>query len=410
MRYRVNAIFALQTPHGLAYGCTREMEGDRMTFQVAGVLGIGDVAEWRMQLVGRGEAITGTLKVEGRQPAPPGETPIYEGRVLTLSPEQRKRLDAWLSDRSGSGSREPRRPYAAASPPKPSATAAVAPRPAPDGRPAEKRPAGGRDAINTAIKLTIERVKRVPPPKQRPLHGGVELPDDDHLGDPAVSRPTPLPRVRDEIRTPTEAPRPMSEPRVARLAPQATPVATRPGSTVPPPPRSVPPTPPEPEARDIAGPQNPARRPPIPRSAAQAPHRSIADEPLPASVEPPGSRVSTLLAAPTSVDPPLPAADPTVAIRPGTDPLHVRLAWSNGQAYSRDYARYLKGDGIFLPLVDPPTLRVRGCRVYVRLILPSGAQLVCGGEVVAPMSQGVGVALQLTADQRVTLSSELKSG
>ena len=331
MRFQVNAIFALQTRQGLAFGCAREMDGERMVFQVPAQLVPGELMDFRMQLAGRPEMVTGSVRIESEYPGPKGELPLVEARLVAMSEQNRSLLQGWLIERSASFSREPS-PFASPSMNRVRRSESLRSRikrrqgaqglkPAPDTT-SSAAPPQGRDAITAALKASLKRTSRAQLPAQRPVGG--------------TPRPPPLP--------PSFGGAPASPPPVARAAPPAAP------------------------------------------------------SPAPAPVDP---------------GPPKPlrlGTDPTIAIRLGSQPVMIRVRYRDHAIFVREHDQHLRGSGLYLPVSEVEALKVRGTRALVRLDLPSGAVVVCPAEVVAPMSTGVGLALELTGPQRQLLVREAEQG
>lgn len=323
MRFQVNAIFALQTRQGLAFGCAREMDGERMIFQVPAQLTPGERMDFRMQLAGRPEMVTGSVRIESEYPGPAGELPMVEARVVAMSEQNRTLLQSWLIERSASLSRDPapmglgvshnrqrrteslrsriRRRHAAGS-----ARQAAEPS-------SSASPPQGREAITAALKASLKRTNRAQLPAQRP------------------------------VQSPGQAPPPTLK---------------------------------------TASPPAPVAPPPAPA----APPVAAAPQPL---------RIGT---------------DPAVAIRLGSQPVMIRVRYRTRETFVREHDQHLRGSGLFLPISEVEALKVRGARALVRLDLPSGAVVVCPAEVVAPMTLGVGLALELTGPQRQVLAAEAGLG
>lgn len=368
MRLLVNAIFALQTRQGLVFGCAREIDGDHLVFQVPGVLTPGEVLDWRMQLVGRPEMITGALRVEtqrvGQQP---GQHPVFDGRIVAMTEANRTMLQSWLEERSsrskepapraspllasriksklGSSIRRAGRRYGIGNAPSGGAGT--------PGTPSGKTsaPVAGREAITAALKASLSRTSRAPIPQQRPVS-----PPAPRLG--AIPPP---PGWEDEPSAPAPQKRPASPARESWPPPED----NRPG----------------PITRALDPPKLSAAtsRTPVPQ------HKEVA-APAPAPI-----RLGT---------------DPAIAIRPGSRPVLIHVRYRSKASFARDHEAHLRGSGLYLAVTDLEDLQTRGTRALVRLDLPSGANVVVPGEVVAPMSQGVGLALDFTAAQRRMLAEE----
>ena len=320
MRFQVNAIFALQTRQGLAFGCAREMDGERMIFQVPAQLVPGELMDFRMQLAGRPDMVTGSVRIESEFPGPVGELPLVQARLVAMSEHNRSLLQSWLIERSASLSRDPS-PLLGASQSRQrraeSLRSKLRRRQGTGARQGAENtssasPPQGRDAITAALKASLKRTSRAQLPAQRPL----QTPEQARA---FRSPPPPPPSL--------EAPPPTSAPSSS----------------------STPPGPP----------------PPL--------------------------RIGT---------------DPSIAIRLGSSPVMIRVRYRSRDTFAREHDQHLRGSGLYLPVSDLEALKVRGTRALVRLDLPSGAVVVCPAEVVAPMSRGVGLALELTGPQRQVLATE----
>ena len=375
MRYQVNAIFALQTRGGLVFGCTREMEGDRVLFEAAADLDPGEQLDWRMQLRGRREMVAGTLEI--LEKAESGDSPIYLGRIVQISRANRQLLDQWLHEQSRSASEQP-------------AAEATMPLPADRERRGgagggqhdpllnrSKHPLAGREAIRAALRHSIATTSRTPVPPQ-----------------PAPREPEVLRDIEDE---------PTDQVRRARPEPQGT--ATRPSPPRPPDPppaprAAAPPPDPQPAPPAAATPKIPSlpRAAPVPVRADQAPHHGLGSSP---PQEPPSRGLAPPVDAPTPRPPA--AREPVVTFQLDANPPLLRVCWSDLLAYRTDYTRTLRGNGLFIHAPDSPEVRERGAVFTVVLELPGGMLLRCSARVVVPMSEGAGLALDLSPKQHAVL-------
>ena len=94
--------------------------------------------------------------------------------------------------------------------------------------------------------------------------------------------------------------------------------------------------------------------------------------------------------------------DPQVALRPGTPPT-LEITYRRRLNFRREFQRHLKGNGLFVARDD---LGERGSSVALVLRLPSQREVRCTGEVVANLTQGTGLSLNLDRSQRQCLASE----
>ena len=395
MRFQVNAIFAIHTRQGLVFGCAREIDGDRMMFQVPSPLTPGELLDWRMQLIGRPEMVIGALRVEAQREAPEGEHPLFEGRVVAMSEQNRTLLQSWLIERSTSQSHEPPPALVSASHRKQltrrSRSRTMPTRGSggtPTGSERPSPPPAGREAITAALKASLLRTSRIPVPQQRPITPPVQRP-----ADPAEPLRDPPPR---------EALARGTGPAPSAPFPRAVTVPVPPTRAAPPPEPPRPPTPPPNTTVVVPTPPTLARVPelrsPLPRRSETAPHQTIAD----AGGAPPRPPLAVGPAPPA----PQRVSDPSFACRPDVTPVQVRIRYRAPEIYARDWQRHIRHRGIFVPLPDVPSLRARGAPLLIRLDLPSGAHVICHAEVVAPMTQGAGVVLKLEPAQVAVLEQE----
>ncbi len=392
MRFHVNAIFALQTRQGLVFGCARDIEGDHLVFQVPGSLSLGEVLDWRMQLVGRPEMVLGALRVESQRPGPPGEHPIFDGRIIVMTEQNRALMQTWLVERSGSTSRESSQIVdslaAVRGAPKLGSSVRKAGRyrlrggdSAGGGTPSGKQtePPGGREAITAAILKSLSRTMRQPVPQQRP----VAAPP------PRVGAATGAPRLESIPRL--EPTPPPSRPRLE--APPPRPEMALPPELRPAPGRLAPGQPPitqvvlPPQAGASAAYLSPRKMaPPIP-----PPPPAEAPRPSPASEAQAGQAFRR-------------GTDPVVAIKVGSRPVQVLVRYRTWPVFRRDYEQHIRGSGLLLAISELEDLQTRGTMALVRIDLPSGANVVCRAEVVAPMVTGTGFQLHLSEEQHRVLA------
>jgi len=99
---------------------------------------------------------------------------------------------------------------------------------------------------------------------------------------------------------------------------------------------------------------------------------------------------------------PAKSADPQVALRPGSPPT-LEITYRQRHSFRREFQRHLQGNGLFVARDD---LGERGSSVALLLRLPSKREVRCTGQVVANLTQGTGLSLDLDRRQRRSLASE----
>ena len=96
-------MFALQSPVGLRFGATLQVETDRITFEMDLKIPKGTECSFRMELSGEDDTIMGTVRIERALPARGGSLPRYICRILEMPADDRIRFDGWRRDLATGG-------------------------------------------------------------------------------------------------------------------------------------------------------------------------------------------------------------------------------------------------------------------------------------------------------------------
>lgn len=126
----------------------------------------------------------------------------------------------------------------------------------------------------------------------------------------------------------------------------------------------------------------------------------------PERVEPRRSWRDPLPAPPSArpAPPPPRAVDPLISVSArGLSLPRIEVRYRSHQAYVCDYDSVIRSSGFFVPLLELGALSQRGARAVVQLDLPGGQQLHCLAEVVRPLPNGIGLQLELSAEQHAEL-------
>ena len=81
----------------------------------------------------------------------------------------------------------------------------------------------------------------------------------------------------------------------------------------------------------------------------------------------------------------------------------IEVRYLSRGAYASDYDSVIRSSGFFVPLHDAGGLGQRGARALMQMHLPDGRQVHCLAEVVRPLPHGIGLQLELSADQHAEL-------
>ena len=93
----------LATTDGKLPGRVREVQYDRILFQIEAPLRERDTLEFSLDLPDLGPQVEGKLMIERVMAVPVGQPAIYMANVSTMSEDDRDRLGQWLDERTAIG-------------------------------------------------------------------------------------------------------------------------------------------------------------------------------------------------------------------------------------------------------------------------------------------------------------------
>ncbi len=96
-------MFALQSPIGLRFGATIEIDSDRITFEMDMKIPKGIECPFRMELSGQEDTVMGDVRIERVLPPRGGNLPRFIARITAMPPEDRQRYDGWRRDLATGG-------------------------------------------------------------------------------------------------------------------------------------------------------------------------------------------------------------------------------------------------------------------------------------------------------------------
>ena len=99
----LNVMFALQSPHGLAFGYVIDMNEREITFQIASVLQVGETMAWRMELKGYEETIMGMLTVRTVTPYRGEAMQTFIGSISSMPEADLEIMRGWMEDQKLGG-------------------------------------------------------------------------------------------------------------------------------------------------------------------------------------------------------------------------------------------------------------------------------------------------------------------
>ena len=374
-------MFALQSPVGLRFGATLQVETDRITFEMDLKIPKGTQCSFRMELSGEDDTIMGTVRIDRVLPARGGSLPRYVCKILEMPTEDRMRFDGWRRDLATGGvsrrlERDPEQLRAQIS---------------------TKMVGGATEAESRAVleRMDAKRSSR------RKEEGYVE-------GDPlglATEKSIDKAELREKLREETpvdvepsavsaEKAREEMEQVKAEIEKELVVEEAESPSWMPS------------KADRETSTQAPAAQPteeraPIPVSA---PASIPAVEPKAAPPSPTPAAPSKQLATPSSPssgEGPGNVSPPIIVVDAESNPIAVTIIYLSDESFIHDYKATLHTSAI---TIDHPSLTDLYHSVSITIQLADGANISTMGQMVAVVPGGMAIALEFDAVQRAQLT------
>ena len=96
-------MFALQSPVGLRFGATIQVDSDRVTFEMDLKIPKGTECPFRMELSGSESTVMGTVRIEKLLPKRGSDAPRYVARIVDMPDNDRMAYDGWRRDLATGG-------------------------------------------------------------------------------------------------------------------------------------------------------------------------------------------------------------------------------------------------------------------------------------------------------------------
>jgi hypothetical protein len=93
----------LQTRDGRLPGRVREVQYDRVLFQIEAPIQVGDALRFVLELPDLEPSAEGSVKVRKVMATPQGQPAIYLAEYDAMEPDHRDRLDQWIDERTAIG-------------------------------------------------------------------------------------------------------------------------------------------------------------------------------------------------------------------------------------------------------------------------------------------------------------------
>ena len=402
------AMIGLQTTlYGVVFGKVLRVSTSRLTFEVEHRLPVGETVSWRMELLGRFETVLGELVVGRCEPSADGAVFTVRAVVTSMSPRDRELFRAWLVEEQTGGTT---RRYDSNL-----------------GSDSNYRFGAGTSAVSrVAEEERRAALDRLDARRRNPhLPGPPPLPDafglESELPSDLAGRRQGRKAFGDALRGALSG---RSEPPASEggLGHRSSAGAPSRGSSRSPGPAASPSSSSElssirarrqalrerlQERSQVSGATGLARAGAAGRAGVDAPGSGRSESAGRGSARREGAQSLSRLPARAERQVSVPAQGlplevPPMRLVPGTPPcLEVDLG--SRLVFAREYRKHLVGDGLFVPGMD---LGPQFTSLRVRLALPSGRHLVCPAEVVAALPAGVGLALRLSAAERLFLAEE----
>ena len=363
-------MFALQSPVGLRFGATIQVDSDRVTFEMDLKIPKGTECPFRMELSGAENTVMGVVRIEKILPKRGSDAPRYVARIIEMPPGDRADFDGWRRDL---------------------ATGGVS-------RRLERDPEALKEQISSQMmsglsesesKAVLERMNRR---RVNYKAASDEAVVDFGLADEAATdAKDERDKIREQLRAvkeqgppaPSEAPPAETDPELSSSGFAVVDLASEPE---PSPPEPEIPIAAEVESESLVEVSSPSWMPP-----ANAPAPSVQSEPV--AAEP------TTAASSTEVAPPSP---PLVVVNADAKPIELTIVYLSHESFVEDYQRTLHTSAV---TIDHPDLNELYQPVNVKIQLANGDALETIGHMVAQTPQGMAIALEFDAVQRAMLKS-----
>jgi len=96
-------MFALQSPVGLRFGATIQVDSERVTFEMDLKIPKGTECPFRMELSGSEHTVMGVVRIEKLLPKRGGDAPRYIARIIEMPSADRLAFDGWRRDLATGG-------------------------------------------------------------------------------------------------------------------------------------------------------------------------------------------------------------------------------------------------------------------------------------------------------------------
>lgn len=96
-------MIALQSPVGLRFGSTTQVDSERVTFEIDLKIPKGTACRFRMELSGSDATVMGELSIERVLPKRANSPPRYQARIIDMPEMDRELFDGWRRDLATGG-------------------------------------------------------------------------------------------------------------------------------------------------------------------------------------------------------------------------------------------------------------------------------------------------------------------
>ncbi len=354
-------MFALQSPVGLRFGATTQVDAELITFEMDLKIPKGTECPFRMELSGTERTVMGTIRVERVLPKRSGSTPRYTARIVEMGMEDREAFDGWRRDLATGGvSRHIERD--------------------PEAIKAQLSGKMMSGLSEKEAKAVLDRMNQ-----RRSGYAAPSEPDGVDFG--LAEEEDGLTTERDNVREQLKA---TQSDEVAPASPEdAEPVELNPVGFA---------------AIDLDIEE--------PEPSAPEPETSPGWMPKPKDVDPkeaaaasPSAAVKDSAPAATSVEDDV--TPPIVVVNADANPLEITVIYLSSDSYIADYNKTLHTSGL---TIDHPDLQELYRPVNVKLQLANGDSVETIGHTVALTAEGMAVAMEFDADQRALLKRSAEAG
>jgi hypothetical protein len=356
-------MFALQSPVGLRFGATTQVDAELITFEMDLKIPKGTECPFRMELSGSEQTVMGTIRIERVLPKRSGSTPRYTGRIIEMGMEDREAFDGWRRDLATGGvsrhiERDPE---------------------------AVKAQLSGKMMSGLSeqeAKAVLDRMN-----KRRSGYAAPSAPEGVDFG--LAEEDTGLTTERENVREQLKATQ--AEEVVSAPPEEAEPVElnTAGFATI---------------DLDIEEPEPSAPEPESSPGWMPKPKDTQLPEP---AVAPPPTVEETKVESPVAPSVEEPSTPPMVVVNADANPLEITVIYLSSESYTADYKKTLHTSGL---TIDHPELQELYRPVNVKLQLANGDAVETIGHTVALTADGMAVAMEFDPDQRAMLKRSAEDG